>query len=79
MHSLCNAHCSRPLYFARVDIRNCFDTINQNRLLNIIYQMLKSPEYILHKYCELNMDQGKVRKRFNVRASAAGNFNLEIQ
>jgi len=40
--------------------------------------MVKSPEYIIHKYCELNMDQGKVRKRFNVRASAAGTIQLLI-
>ena len=63
---------SRPLYFARVDIKSCFETIDQGRLLNIIRGIMKSPEYILHRYCEVNMDQGKIRKRFNVRATAAG-------
>jgi hypothetical protein len=63
---------SRPLYFARVDIKSCFDTINQDKLLDIIYRVIRSNEYMLHRYCEVNMDQGKVRKRFNVRATATG-------
>ncbi len=63
---------SRPLYFARVDIKSCFDTINQDKLLDIIYKVIKSDEYMLHRYCEVNMDQGRVRKRFNVRATATG-------
>ena len=60
------------MYFARVDIKSCFDTINQDKLLDIIYKVIKSDEYTLHRYCEVNMDQGKVRKRFNVRATATG-------
>jgi len=68
----CLAYDSRPLYFARVDIKSCFDTIDQEKLLNIMYRMIQSEEYVLHKYCEVNMDQGKVRKRFNIRASAIG-------
>lgn len=63
---------SRPLYFARVDIKSCFDTIEQEKLLNIVYHVISSDEYVLHKYCELNMDQGNVRKRFNIRACAMG-------
>ena len=35
-------------------------------------RVIKSDEYILHKYCEVNIDQGKIRKRFNIRASAIG-------
>ena len=68
----CNSDNSRPLYFARVDIKSCFDTIEQDKLLEIIYKVIKSDEYMLHRYCEINMDQGKVRKRFNVRATATG-------
>jgi retron-type reverse transcriptase len=63
---------SRRLYFARVDIKSCFDTINQDKLLNLMQLIIKSDEYVLHRYCEVNMDQGKIRKRFNVRASAMG-------
>jgi telomerase reverse transcriptase len=63
---------SRPLYFARVDVKNCFDTIDQDKLLEIVDNIIKSDEYILNRYCELNMDQGKVRKKFNVRATATG-------
>jgi telomerase reverse transcriptase len=55
-----------------VDVKSCFDTIDQDKLLEIILKVIKSDEYILHKFCEMNMDQGKVRKKFSVRASAAG-------
>jgi telomerase reverse transcriptase len=66
------ANSSRPMYFARVDIQSCFDTIDQDKLLDIACRVIKSEEYALHRYCEINMDHGKVRKRFNVRASAMG-------
>jgi hypothetical protein len=66
------ANVSRPLYFARVDIRGAFDTVNQDKLLNVIYHVIKAEQYALNRYCELNIDRGKVLKRFNVRASALG-------
>jgi len=66
------AHVSRPLYFVKVDIKSCFDTIKQEKLLEIMESVVNCEEYVLHKYCELNMDQGKVRKRFSTRASATG-------
>jgi hypothetical protein len=66
------ANRSRPLYFARVDIKTAFDTVNQHRLLNVIDDVIKGEEYALHRYCELNIDRGKVVKRFNVRASSLG-------
>jgi hypothetical protein len=63
---------SRPLYFASVDIKGCYDTINQEKLLEIIEQVIKCDKYMLHKYSELNMEQGRVRMSFNTRASATG-------
>jgi len=65
---------SRPLYFARVDIRSAFDTVNQDKLLDIIFDVIKGEDYALHRYCELNIDRGKITKRFDVRASSFGTF-----
>ena len=67
---------SRPMYFARVDIKSAFDSIKQDKLLDIIYGVIKSDEYSLQRYCEVNMDQGKARKRYNVRATATGNSSI---
>jgi len=75
VHNICLTDNSRSLYFARVDIKSCFDTIEQEKLLQIIDDVINSDEYVLHRYCEVNMDQGKVRKRFNVRAVSLGTFS----
>ena|SRR5579859_1782616 len=61
---------SRPLYFVRVDVKSCFDTINQEKLLTIMKSVITSEQYALHHYRELNMDQGRVRKKSHNRATA---------
>jgi len=64
---------SRPLYFARVDIKGCFDSINQEKILEIIKdQVVKSDEYMLHKYCEIKHNHGRVIKNYSMRATATG-------
>lgn len=39
-----------PLYFAKVDVRSCFDTIPQERLLDLARTILSANEYHLTRY-----------------------------
>jgi telomerase reverse transcriptase len=39
-----------PLYFAKVDVRSCFDTIPQKRLLSLARNILSANEYHLTRY-----------------------------
>jgi len=41
---------SSPFYFAKVDVRSCFDTIPQKRLLSLAKQILSANEYHLTRY-----------------------------
>ncbi|KAJ3272823.1 hypothetical protein HDV01_005251 [Terramyces sp. JEL0728] len=42
------------LYFCKIDIQACFDTINQRLLLEIIEGFLKKPEYLIRKFSLIN-------------------------
>ncbi|CAO3683223.1 unnamed protein product [Umbelopsis ramanniana] len=39
-----------PLYFSKVDIKSCFDSIDQNILINIINKVLSQDEYLIRRY-----------------------------
>jgi telomerase reverse transcriptase len=39
-----------PFYFAKVDVRSCFDTIPQKRLLSLAKNILSANEYYLTRY-----------------------------
>lgn len=43
----------RPLYFAKVDVKSCFDTIPQDKAMQLIESLLSSEEYSVGKYAEL--------------------------
>lgn len=44
----------QPLYFAKVDVQSCFDTIPQKRLLSMIESLLSMPEYQTEKHVEVS-------------------------
>jgi telomerase reverse transcriptase len=42
-----------PLYFAKVDVQSCFDTIPQQRLLTMVDSLLSMPRYHTGKHVEV--------------------------
>jgi telomerase reverse transcriptase len=46
---------SRPLYFAKVDVKSCFDTIPQQRLLKLAEDILSANEYHLTRYARAKL------------------------
>jgi telomerase reverse transcriptase len=46
---------STPLYFAKVDVRSCFDTIPQQRLLKLAENILSANEYHLTRYARAKL------------------------
>ena len=45
----------KPLFFAKVDVRSCFDTIPQNALMNTLDEVFTANEYSIGKYAEAKM------------------------
>jgi telomerase reverse transcriptase len=72
-----------PLYFAKVDVQSCFDTIPQQRLLSMVQTLLSTEEYQISKHVEISpvgqlqrLDGPKVEplpvKRYVPHSRAAG-------
>lgn len=49
----------RKLYFSKVDITSCFDTLPQKAVLQVIKPLLKQDDYKLRKFCEVYDQQRK--------------------
>jgi telomerase reverse transcriptase len=65
-----------PLYFVKLDIQACFDTIPQKKLLNLIAELVSEDSYHMSKHVEfqapiLNMQNAKPARRFVSRAAPA--------
>lgn len=50
----------KKLYFAKVDVQACFDTIPQERLLRLIKEIMEEEEYRVNKYVEVRPPAAKV-------------------
>lgn len=59
------------LYFAKVDVKSCFDTIDQDKVIEIVTRILLEDEYMLQRYCAVVPSLGKIGRKFNVRAIPA--------
>ncbi|KAL1635717.1 Telomerase reverse transcriptase [Diplodia intermedia] len=44
----------KPLYFVKVDVKSCFDTIPQRRLLDVIKALLSLEDYRVRQHVEVN-------------------------
>ena len=42
----------RPLYFAKADVRSCFDTIPQSLLMSVASRLFSATEYAIGRYAE---------------------------
>ncbi|KAL0953283.1 hypothetical protein HGRIS_004533 [Hohenbuehelia grisea] len=52
------------LYFVKVDVQACFDTIEQDKLLNILYELLSDEEYMIQRFGKISSVAGKIRRNF---------------
>ncbi|KAK4702528.1 telomerase reverse transcriptase, partial [Phenoliferia sp. Uapishka_3] len=50
------------LYFVKVDVKACFDTIKQDKLLHIIETVLKEDAYVVQKFSKVTTAAGRVSK-----------------
>ncbi|KAI1315063.1 hypothetical protein EDD11_001356 [Mortierella claussenii] len=61
---------SDRLYMVKVDIKKAFDSINQDKLIEIIDRTLKEDQYMIHRHSKLLPSNGKIMKRFLPKAVA---------
>ncbi|KAJ5325627.1 Telomere reverse transcriptase [Penicillium brevicompactum] len=67
-----------PLYFVKLDIQACFDTIPQAKLLNLIADLVSGENYRMSRHVEFQppltkMQNAKPTRRFLSRAALADN------
>ncbi|KAG0366783.1 hypothetical protein BGZ54_004884 [Gamsiella multidivaricata] len=62
---------SPKLYMVKVDIKKSFDSINQDKLLEIIDRVLKEDKYMIHRHSKVVPSNGRIMKRFLPKAIAA--------
>ncbi|KAJ5902253.1 Telomere reverse transcriptase [Penicillium taxi] len=51
------------LFFVKVDIQACFDTIPQKKLLHIIANLVSEEQYLVTKHVEMNLSNSEAWKR----------------
>ncbi|KAF9419693.1 hypothetical protein BGZ94_009334 [Podila epigama] len=51
------------LYFVKVDIRKSFDSIHQEKLMQVINEILQEDQYVLHKHTKVMPADGHITKR----------------
>lgn len=60
----------RPLYFAKADVRSCFDTIPQDQLMSVVSRLFSASEYAIGRYAE--------GKAVNKSKSLQAGFNPKV-
>ncbi|KAH9481585.1 Telomerase reverse transcriptase [Psilocybe cubensis] len=56
------------LYFVKLDVQACFDTIDQTKLLHVIRQLISEDVYMIQKYGQVRSLAGKIRRMFLKKA-----------
>ncbi|CAM9620468.1 unnamed protein product, partial [Discosporangium mesarthrocarpum] len=44
-----------PLFFATVDIRHCYDTVDQEKLMQIVRPLVRDKDYLVQKYTKVHL------------------------
>lgn len=60
--------CLPKLYFVKVDVQACFDTIEQSKLLQILRDVLSEDNYVLPRFGQVMQAAGKVKRKFTTKA-----------
>ncbi|KAG8970574.1 hypothetical protein FRC03_006703 [Tulasnella sp. 419] len=56
------------LYFVKVDVRAAFDTIDQEKLLEILTDIISADEYIIHGYVQVSPTLAKGQRNYRKKA-----------
>ncbi|XP_052259795.1 LOW QUALITY PROTEIN: telomerase reverse transcriptase-like [Dreissena polymorpha] len=68
---------ARKLYFVKTDISNCYDSIIQEKLVQIMESIIKEElqeECVVRKYFTFTLQGGQVRKTYQRHAAQLSNF-----
>lgn len=52
------------LYFVKVDVQACFDTIDQTMLLKILHNIISEENYMIRKHGQVAADFGKIKRSY---------------
>ncbi|KAG6855773.1 hypothetical protein H0H87_010982 [Tephrocybe sp. NHM501043] len=66
------------LYFVKIDVQACFDTIEQSKLLNILRELISEDAYMRQKYGQVQMATGYVKRTYVAKALPDGMSALPI-
>jgi telomerase reverse transcriptase len=83
----------KPLYFVKLDVQSCFDTIPQKKVIQLIEEVLCEDDYRISKHVEVTAGLGtrknnnngtlareiKPRRRFVSRAAASSDFESLLE
>ncbi|THH05865.1 hypothetical protein EW145_g4492 [Phellinidium pouzarii] len=54
----------QKLYFVKVDVQACFDTIEQDKLLGILKSLVSEDVYMIQKYGQILPTAGKIKRTY---------------
>lgn len=63
----------RPLYFVKVDIENCYDSIDQQKLYDILSTVLRG-DYVIRRYVSVVEAGGRLRRTYHRDATSLSDF-----
>ncbi|KAJ3515494.1 hypothetical protein NLJ89_g1720 [Agrocybe chaxingu] len=56
------------LYFVKVDVQTCFDTIDQSKLLSILREIVSEDVYMTQKFGQVSTSLGRVKRTYVKKA-----------
>ncbi|KAE9994719.1 hypothetical protein Vi05172_g10512 [Venturia inaequalis] len=71
----CAGRGGQPLYFVKVDVQACFDTVPQEHLLQVVTALLSSEEYHVEKHAEVKPPQVVGQRQEVLKTKAVIKFN----
>lgn len=74
LHLSRSPHYGSRLYMVKVDIRSCFDTIDQDKLLKILETIVEQNDYSISRFTTLFHARDRVMRRFAKEAKGAEEF-----
>lgn len=69
----------KPLFFAKVDVRSCFDTIPQDQLVQLMNSLLTASRYNVSRYAEARLLDGHRDRTQGVTPRVAWKFLSEAR
>ncbi|CAG8605819.1 1264_t:CDS:10, partial [Dentiscutata erythropus] len=69
-----NRQMQSTLYFAKVDVQCCFESIDQEQVLDIVKDVLKESEYAIHKYDVVCQKSNKIHSFYKYYINSKDNI-----